>query len=217
LTNYFISGIASDEWAFSHQYKAIANAVYLPFPKHEKKDTMATYAQKFIPLIDTQKPFNIIAHSMGGIITMELIKHIYPEKIILLSTVKSRAEMPFKLTHLKFTNAHKLLPGQGFVKSIEFGTLFMNRIKNVPGLRAAVIKMAKANDPSFLYWAVNAIVKWNGTDDYRKDIIHIHGTKDEMFPYKNIKDAIPVFNGTHEMNILKADEVNAIINYYLNR
>ena len=47
-----------------------------PFQKHDRHDTMETYAQKFIPFIDTTKPFNIVANSMGGIMTMELIKHI---------------------------------------------------------------------------------------------------------------------------------------------
>ncbi|MEZ5025687.1 MAG: hypothetical protein R2739_03825, partial [Chitinophagales bacterium] len=73
-TNYFIGGIASDERLFKYQMVAVENAVYLPFPKHDKKDTIETYAKKFIPLIDTTKPFNIISNSMGGIMTMELIK-----------------------------------------------------------------------------------------------------------------------------------------------
>ncbi|QQR98947.1 MAG: alpha/beta hydrolase [Sphingobacteriales bacterium] len=215
MTNYFISGIASDYRAFLPQYEAIENAVYLPFPKHESKDTMNSYAQKFVPLINQNEPFNIIAHSMGGIITMELIKYVVPQKIILLSTVKSRDEMPAKLTHMRYTNAHKLLPGYGFIKSIEIGSTFFPEIRNNTQLRKTVVDMAKANKPKFLYWAVNAIIKWNGTNDYRKDIIHIHGTNDKMFPYRNIRNAIPVFNGSHEMHVLRAEEINRLINYYL--
>lgn len=67
VTTYFIGGIASDERIFKHQMMAVENPVYLPFPKHDKYDTMETYAQKFIPMIDTTKPFNIVANSMGGI------------------------------------------------------------------------------------------------------------------------------------------------------
>lgn len=217
MINYFISGIATDYRAFLPQYEAVENPVYLPFPIHDAKDNMHTYAQKFVPFIQTNEPFNIIAHSMGGIITMELIKYVQPQKVILLSTVKSRSEMPHKLTHMKYTHAHKLLPGTGFIKSIEIGTAMISRIKKVPTLRNTVIEMAKANDPKFLYWAVNAIIKWNGDENYRKDIIHIHGTKDQMFPYKKIKNAIPIFGGTHEMNLLRADEVNRLIQYYLSR
>ncbi len=217
IRNYFISGIATDERAFHLQYDSIPNAVYLPFPKHGKKDKMSDYARRFIPLINTAEPFNLIGHSMGGIITMEIIKHIRPEKVILISSVKSRKEMPFNLKQLKITHFHKLLPGKGFIKSIEVGSKFIKEIMQTPGLRELAVSMAKNNDPSFLYWAVNAIVKWNGDENYRQDIIHLHGTKDTMFPYKNIKNPIPVFGGTHEMNIIKAEEVNRLILYYLNK
>jgi pimeloyl-ACP methyl ester carboxylesterase len=208
---YFIGGIASDERIFKHQMVAIENAVYLPFPRHDKHDTMDTYVKKFIPLIDTTQPFNLVGNSMGGIMVMELIKHIHPEKVVLISSVKSRKEMPFILTHLKYTNAHKLLPGKGFIGFIQFGSLFKNEILKVPGMRRLAVSMAKNNDPGFLYWCVNAIVKWKGKEDYRKDIIHIHGTKDEMFPYRNIKNAIPVKGGAHSMLLIQHEEVNRLL------
>lgn len=211
VTTYFIGGIASDERLFKHQMVHIPNAVYLPFPKHHQKDTMATYAEKFIPLIDSTKPFNIVANSMGGIITMELIKHIHPEKVVLISSVKNRKEMPFILKQMKVTHLHKLLPGGGFIGFIRLGSLFKKEVTKIPGLRDMVVSMANNNDPRFLYWCVNAIVKWNGSEDHRRDIIHIHGTRDEMFPVRNIKNAILVKGGTHMMLLNKHEEVNGIL------
>ncbi|HRB69630.1 MAG TPA: hypothetical protein PLC92_05955, partial [Chitinophagales bacterium] len=168
-TTYFIGGIASDERLFKFQLTAVNNAVYLPFPKHDKKDTMETYAQKFIPLIDTTHPFNIVANSMGGIMTMELIKYIQPEKVVLISSIKSRSEMPAKLKFLTYTYFHKLLPGRGFIGAIQFGSLFKRDVLKEPALRKMAISMAKNNTPNFLYWCVNAIVQWKGNDDYRND------------------------------------------------
>lgn len=211
ITTYFIGGIASDERIFKYQLVVIENAVYLPFPKHDKHDTMETYAKKFIPLIDTSKPFNIVGISMGGIMTMELIKLISPQKVVLISSIKSRKEMPFILKQMKFTNMHKLLPGRGFIAAIQFGSLFKQEVLKQPAMRKLAISMAKNNSTKFLYWCVNAIVKWNGTEDYRKDIIHIHGTKDEMFPYRNIKNAIPVEGGSHAMLLIQHQAVNKIL------
>ncbi len=211
ITTYFIGGIASDERLFKYQLAAVENSVYLPFPKHEKKDTMETYVRKFIPLIDRSQPFNLIGNSMGGIMTMELIKHIQPEKVVLISSIKSRSEMPAKLKILKYTYAHKLLPGTGFIGAIQYGSLFKPDVLKTPALRKLAISMAKSNEPSFLYWCVNAIVNWQGTDDYRKDIIHIHGTKDEMFPFSKIKNAIPILGGTHQMMLNKHEAVNTIL------
>ncbi|MBK9330797.1 MAG: hypothetical protein IPM95_16185 [Sphingobacteriales bacterium] len=64
---------------------------------------------------------------------------------------------------------------------------------------------------------MDAIVKWKSTEDYRKDIIHIHGTKDEMFPFRNIKNAIPVEGGSHSMLLIQHDMVNKILQEQLSR
>ena len=211
IKTYFIGGIASDERIFKHQMVHIPNAVYLPFPRHHQHDTMETYAAKFASMIDTTEPFNIVGNSMGGIMTMELIKHVHPEKVVLISSVKSRKEMPFILKQMKVTHMHKFLPGRGFIGFIQFGSLFKREITQIPGLRNLAVSMAKNNHPGFLYWCVNAIVKWNGKEDYRKDIIHFHGTADEMFPYRNIRNAIPVKEGTHSMLLIKHEEINKLL------
>lgn len=211
MKTYFIGGIASDERIFKHQLTQVAGAVYLPFPRHHPKDTMASYAEKFIPLIDTSEPFNLVGNSMGGIITMELLKHIQPQKVVLISSVKSRKEMPFILKQLKVTHLHKLLPGKGFIGSIRLGSAFRREVTQIPGLRNMVVSMARNNDPAFLYWCVNAIVKWEGKETQRKDIIHIHGTRDEMFPYRNIRNAIPVSGGSHIILLSRHKEVNQLL------
>ncbi|MFA6057123.1 MAG: alpha/beta hydrolase [Taibaiella sp.] len=215
-TTYFIGGIATDIHLYDYPLKKIPNAVYLPFPQHDKGDNIATYARKFIPLIDTANPFNIVANSMGGIITMELVKNIHPEKIILISSVKCREEMPWRLRQLRYSSLHKLLPGKGFIAGVQYGSRFIKEINKTPGVRKTVIQMAKNNPPDFLYWCVNAIVKWNGKRDYRKDIIHIHGTKDAMFPYRNIRNAVPIINGTHNMLLTRKEEITALLIQHLN-
>lgn len=198
-TTYLIGGIATDERLYRYQLAQIPGAVYLPFQKHDRGDTMETYVHKFLPLINTSRPFNIVANSMGGIMAMELIRHIQPEKVVLVSSVKSRKEMPLRLRQLKYTRLHRLLPGAGFIAGIRFGTLFVKEITGVPGRRELVIQMAKSNPPDFLYWCVHAIVNWKGADEYRKDIIHIHGSADMMFPARHIRNAVFIPGGTHNI------------------
>jgi len=196
---YFIGGIATDKRLYSHQLQHIPDSVYLPFPTPEPSDTMASYVLKFLPLIDTTRPFNLVGCSMGGIMTMELLQHIRPEKAVLISSVKNRSEMPWRLRQLKTTRLHKLLPGWLFIRSIAWGSPFIKELKAVDGLEKVVADMARANAPAFLSWCVHAIVCWEGPAAYREDIIHIHGDKDQMFPIKNLRRVIPVKNGSHKM------------------
>lgn len=217
MTTYCIGGIATDHTLFDPLLLQLPGAVYLPFPQHSPDDTMEHYALRFLPLIDTTAPFHIIANSMGGIITMELLRYIQPEKVILISSVKCRKEMPWRLRQLKYTRLHRLLSGRSFQAAIRYGSRFVAELNRTPGLRDTVIRMAEHNKPQFLSWCVNAIVNWQGKEDYREDIIHIHGTRDAMFPFKLLSGAIPVAGGTHNMQLCRSAEIVALLRQYLER
>ena len=215
ITTYFIGGIATDAQLYAHQLAQIPNSVYLRFPKQAPADTMATYVLKFLPSIDLTKPFNLVGCSMGGIMVMELLNHLQPEKVILISSVKCRKEMPWRLRQLKYTKLHRLFSGRSFIKSVTLGSRFISELKTVSGLREQVISMAKNNTPDFLYWCVNAIVNWSGSYKSAENIIHIHGDKDGMFPIKNIENPMVVAAGTHKMLLSRKEEMTSLLISYL--
>jgi pimeloyl-ACP methyl ester carboxylesterase len=210
-TTYFIGGIATDAFLFRYPLQVVPRSVYLPFPLHNPADTMESYVLKFLPLINTNEPFNLVANSMGGMMAMELCRHIHPLKVVLISSVKCRAEMPPWLRSLQHTGLHRLLQGSLFIKGIEWGSGLVPEVQRIPGLRKGVVAMARHNNPAFLEWCVNAIAHWKGPDDYRADIYHIHGTADRLFPYRRIRNAIPIQGGTHKMLLTRAAEVTKVV------
>lgn len=212
---YFIGGFATDIRLFQHQLETIPDAIYLPFPQPEKGDTLESYALKFIPLIDRESPFNLVGQSMGGLIVMELIKHIHAEKIILISSVKCRAEMPAKFNLLRKSGLYRLVLGSFLVKGIELGTLFLPELIRYKGLRRICLDMTYQNGATFLQWCSRAIVLWKGAPPQRRDIIHIQGTKDKMFPIKQLKNIIPVTGGSHLMLLTRAEEMTHILKTHL--
>jgi len=215
MTTYFIGGIATDERFYAYPLAQIPGAVYLPFPRHEAGDTMSRYCLRFLPLIDTIRPFNLVGNSMGGIMVMELLRHTHPEKVILVSSVKCRAEMPWRLRQLRYSKLHRLLSGRAFIAGTRWGSLLLPELRTAPVVRQLAISMAEGNDPAFLSWCVNAIVNWQGSNHYRSDIVHIHGTRDGMFPYRNLSQAIPVTGGTHQMQLTREEEITALLKHYL--
>ncbi|PSK94696.1 alpha/beta fold hydrolase [Taibaiella chishuiensis] len=196
IRTYCIGGFATDVRLFRDQLDHIPGTVYLPFPQPERGDSLETYALKFLPLIDQEQAFNLVGQSMGGIIVMELVRHIRPEKVILISSVKSRAEMPRWFNFLRDTRLYRLSPGPVIVAAIWLGTLFMRELTRVKGLRRLCLDMTRENGPAFLQWCTGAIMNWKGQPSPRPDIIHIHGTKDTMFPFRYVKNTLPVTGGT---------------------
>ena len=63
----------------------------------------------------------------------------------------------------------------------------------------------------FIEWAMDAVVNWNPPEEYRSDIIHLHGTNDLLFPISKIKNAIAIEKGSHVMNMSSSAEVNRLL------
>jgi hypothetical protein len=68
--------------------------------------------------------------------------------------------------------------------------------------------MLKSTSPKFIKWALGAIVHWNN-QIIPKNVYHITGEKDKIFPYKKIKNATIVKGGTHIMILNKAKQINS--------
>ena len=67
--------------------------------------------------------------------------------------------------------------------------------------------MLRKTSPVFVKWAIDAILRWDNKI-ISKNVYHITGDKDHVFPYKRIKGATIVKGGTHIMIFNKANEVN---------
>lgn len=61
-------------------------------------------------------------------------------------------------------------------------------------------KYLSITDIRYLDWAIERMVCWEREEPYA-GVVHIHGDKDEIFPYKYIDGCIRVGGGTHVMII----------------
>ena len=128
----------------------------------------------------------------------EMCKKIKHPKPVLLgvSCVKTKHELPKRMLFAKYTKIHKLLP-TGLVNNVEllakyaFGETVTKRLElyeQYLGVRAK----------DYIDWSIDAIVNWEQTQ-FPKNLVHIHGEKDAVFPIAHIKNCITVKNGTHTM------------------
>ena len=65
-------------------------------------------------------------------------------------------------------------------------------------------------DPLYLNWAIHHVLHWNQTETL-SNVIHIHGTKDEIFPIKNILNCIEIEDGSHIMILNKGKKISTIL------
>ena len=140
----------------------------------------------------------LVGVSFGGLLVQEMAKHKSFRKIIVISAVKSKKELPKRMLFAKYTKVHRLLP-TGLVNNVEllakyaFGETVTKRLELYE-------QYLSVRDKRYIDWAIDSIVNWQQLSP-PENVVHIHGEKDAVFPMANIKDCIPVRNGTHTMII----------------
>ena len=138
----------------------------------------------------------LIGVSFGGIIVQEIAKIIKVHKIVIISSVKKSNELPF-LMHLgKNINAHRFFP-VNWLESFESLAVFVFG----PSIKKKIDlyrKYLSIRDKNYLRWSIKNITEWKNFE-FPKNLIHVHGTHDLVFPSIYIKNAIFIPRATHAM------------------
>ena len=204
---YLIPGLGADKRMYAQQLKVLPNAIVLEHLDPKIAETLPQYAARISEGIDTSAPFALVGTSLGGIISIELSRILKPEKIVLIASIKNRDEMPTFIRSMSILKLHRLISGSQFKR---LNKLMVRRLDSRGDSPAAAIIKQMTDDVSadFIDWAINAIVNWYPPKDYRSDIVHIHGTNDQLFPIHKITNPIAIKNGSHVMNMTMSYEVN---------
>ena len=178
----------------------------------EKSWKMKDFAQALSQQIDTSSKYIIIGVSLGGMLATEMGEFLNPEKIILISSAKCRDELPGRYTFQKTIPINKLIP-KGM---IQWGAKLLQPIVEPASKkdRQVFLDMLNDKDPLFLKRTVEMIIQWE-RDEYRNDIVHIHGDNDHTLPSKNVAYNYLIQNGSHMMVYTRADEISALVNKIL--
>ncbi len=212
---YFVPGLAANTKIFEH--------LVLPedlFELHfldwilplSLDESIESYAKRMCENIEHKNGI-LIGVSFGGIMAQEMSKVIDCEKVIIISSIKSNHELPNRLKFAQKTKAYKLFPTKVVQNLEDYEHLFWgDYLKKRAELYKMYLSIRNAN---YLRWSIHNLLNWE--QDYElEDILHIHGTKDEIFPFKHIKNSIEIKNGTHIMILNKAKTISKILEQHCN-
>lgn len=163
-------------------------------------ESLTVYAQRIAQKIKYEKPI-LIGVSFGGVLVQEMKQFVNPQKVIIISSVKSNTEFPRRFKLAKTTKAYKLMPTQ-LLENIQLLAKFSFGSSIVKQRLALYEKFLAVRDKRYLDWAIEQIINWE-RKEIDEEVIHIHGDADEVFPPKYIKNFIPVKGGKHIMILTK--------------
>lgn len=203
---YFVPGLAANPKIFE-RLEFPEEAYQLHFLEWKiptsSEESISDYAKRMCEEVQHEHPV-LIGVSFGGVMVQEMSKHIATEKIIIISSIKNSLELPKRLQLAKMTKAYKLLPTKVIINIEDHAKYFLGDYLQK---RAELYKMyLSVRDPLYLHWALHNVLHWTQTATL-EGIVHIHGTEDNVFPIKHIKNAIRIEKGTHVMILTKAKTI----------
>ncbi|MEO5570171.1 MAG: alpha/beta hydrolase [Bacteroidia bacterium] len=207
----FIPGLGADERLFDFISINGCSKQFIKWVKPGKNEPLSSYLLKLKDQVMSNKPPVLIGVSLGGIIAMELRELISVEKTIIISSVKTKEEMPHFFNWVRKTRLNEIIPPALIKKSAGLIKPFISDAKNKKALKLFKA-MLHDTDNDFIYRSIKFVLEWQRTSYNNENLIHIHGTKDIVFPIRNINNCdYKITGGAHDIIMSRPEEINKIL------
>ena len=203
---YFVPGLAADKEIFENislpenLYTLHIISWLIPI----KKETMAQYAKRMAAFV-TEKNAVLVGVSFGGVVAQEMNSFLKLKKLIIISSIKTKFELPIKFKIAKRLKFYKLIPTRLFLTSENYTRFALGPISRKR------LKMYQdylhIRDKRYLDWAIKNMICWN-QEKPLPNVYHVHGDDDLVFPIKHIKNAITIEGGSHIMLLTKGSLIS---------
>ena len=208
---YFVSGLGADERVFKLLDAKGYNPVHIQWIEPERGEPIGDYAQRLAKQMvadDAEDP-TVIGLSFGGLIAVEMARHIPDAKVVLLSSAKTADEVPFYFRWFRWFPIHRIFPFKTLLWMgywVAYWLFSAETVEERKLLRAILVD----TEPNFLKWALHRVVVWDN-QTVPEQITHVHGGCDRIFPRRFVKPDILLEDGGHLMVLNRAAQVSRIL------
>ncbi len=203
---YFVPGLAASKEIFKNirlpESRYVVHIIEWKLPN--KNETIEAYARRMAESVK-EKNSVLVGVSFGGVMVQEMSRFLHLKKLVIISSVKTKEELPLRLKLVRRTGAYKLLP-TGWALSVKDLTKLAIGPRSKKRL-TLYQEYLSVRDKTYLDWAIKQMVCWD-QEEAMEEVEHIHGDSDIVFPIKNISGARIIEGGTHVMVLNKASRVS---------
>ncbi len=204
---YLLPGLLADSRIFKNFATGEGNYIDVIYPEPHRKESLAEFAKRLAEQITEPNPV-LIGTSFGGVLAIEIAKHIPVKQVILLGSVKHQDELAWYKNLIHILRLHKRVSP----RTIRLGG-FASRFFAPKETREwqTFFNMVYSTDGPYIHWVIDRVLAWKNTE-YPENILHLHGSKDPLFPMRYITEPVVVIKGAgHSMVMDQADELRKAI------
>ena len=183
------------------------NVIHIDWILPLENEILQNYALRISENIKDENAI-LIGLSFGGILSVEISKIKKFKKVFLLSSAKTKFEIPFYYRFLGKLNLLRIIPSS-ILKRVNSLTYFVFGVKT--NAEKSLLKdIVRNTDERFLKWALHQIMNWKN-ENYSENIVHIQGDSDLILPHIFVKYDYLIKGGTHFMTLNQSKEIETII------
>jgi pimeloyl-ACP methyl ester carboxylesterase len=203
--------MGADARMFQPQLAAIPSASVPAWIAPGPQETLPSFAARMARAVDPGGPCFVGGASFGGMVAMEMARHLEARACFLIGSVRSPAELPPR-THLyrwlgHWTGGH----GLEFVPRVASALDALAGRWLSPAVGSLVLQLADT-DRRFFRWAALAVLRWQpSTEPLSVPVLQIHGGQDRMLPHQFTRPDVLVPGAGHLVSMSHSEEVNQFL------
>ncbi len=212
-------GLGADPRLFEKQKRLFGNDLECPAwlapQRDEPFDSYAhRWAQRLEPQQSDRRPLLLGGVSFGGLVAMQMAKHLRPRAVILIGSCRSKHAKPrgWSVARRLGDMIPRRLFGSAAMALAARGVALFDGLDDTH--RALLIKMAGQSDPDRVRWGGHACADWDFSAHHEPGFppIHqIHGRHDPIIPLHDGDPDVVIPDGRHLINLSHPTTVNRFI------
>jgi pimeloyl-ACP methyl ester carboxylesterase len=217
----FLPGMSPDVRLFDRLLPLVPRAVVVPWIEPRKRESIREYAERLADGLSALAPREhvlsrsesrliVCGVSFGGIVARELAHVISARGCILVSSIRTPAELPpwFRMMRYSPIRSERVLAAVG-----SLAASMPRRVRTRSTVRLS--KLAGSGG-AWHRWATAAVLRWQPSRQI--DCIlsfHIHGDCDTTLPLRYVQPDVVIRGGGHVLPLTHAEELAGIIARYV--
>jgi pimeloyl-ACP methyl ester carboxylesterase len=209
-----LSGFAADERVFLPQLAEFPQLTVPRWIAPRRGESLPGYAKRLAEVVNPGTPCYVGGLSFGGMVAVEMARHLDALACFLIASVRSSKELPSRLRCLK--PAAALLPEDG----VRLATWLAAATRKVGGhflspLVSGSLDMASKADPALVCWSARAVLSWPEAPPPPLPIFQIHGARDRVLPARLTRPDVLLPDAGHLLTVTHSPQVNAFLRTYM--
>lgn len=215
---YLIPGLGFDHRIFSKLDLEEQNIQYLNWIEPLEDESIRKYAERLAKgIVDDGERTLLIGHSLGGILSQEIACFKQVDQIVLISSIKSRKELPAFFKLVNPLRLYKFFKKEWTLNTVKYWGKKQDYVSDEE--QTLFKEMLTKQSNNYLQWALKSLSMWEQPEVPKTTkIIQISGALDKTFPIKLIdKPTYRIEDGAHFMVYRKAFILKEIITSILEK